>query len=273
MYSRGELAREVRALGVEPGDVVMLHASVRAVGAIAGGPDQIHLAIGDALTPAGTLVMYAGCPQHYDEIGRRALTAAEEAELLDKLPPFDPLTARADRENGVLVEFFRTFPGCSVNRHVTRFVARGRHAPALTADGPWNYAYGHGSTLDRVLALNGKILLLGCDHDTVTFLHYAEHVVDIPGKRVVRFKVPVEENGERVWREMEEFDTSGGAHPHWPDRFFSRIVDAHLARTRNRGGRIGDAESYLIDARALLEFALPVMKAVAEDPSAHERLP
>jgi aminoglycoside N3'-acetyltransferase len=37
-------------LGVEPGDIVMLHASVRAVGEVAGGPDQIHLALKDALT-------------------------------------------------------------------------------------------------------------------------------------------------------------------------------------------------------------------------------
>jgi aminoglycoside 3-N-acetyltransferase len=49
----------------------------------------------------------------------------------------------------------------------------------------------------------------------VTFLHYVEHVADMPGKRIARFKVPVEENGRRVWREMDEVDTAeGGAHPH-----------------------------------------------------------
>ena len=58
--------------------------------------------------------------------------------------------------------------------------------------------------------LDGKILLLGCYDDNVTFLHYAEHVVDIPGKRVVKFKVPVDENGARVWREMEGIPRAGG---------------------------------------------------------------
>jgi aminoglycoside 3-N-acetyltransferase len=41
----------------------------------------------------------------------------------------------------------------------------------------------------------GRILLLGSDHDHVTFLHHAEHTVDVPDKRIVRFQVPVLEQG------------------------------------------------------------------------------
>lgn len=70
MHSREEPADGFRLLGLEPGDVVMVHASVRSVGEIAGGPDQIHLAIKDAITDTGTLVMYASCPEYYDEVGR-----------------------------------------------------------------------------------------------------------------------------------------------------------------------------------------------------------
>jgi len=266
MYSRQELADGFRRLGVSAGDVVMLHASVRAVGPVAGGPDQIHLALKDALTPDGTLVMYASCPAHYDEIGRGNLTPEEERELLEKLPAFDPLTARAQRENGALVEFFRTYPGSIVNAHVARFVAWGRRADELISSQPWNYAFGRGSVLDRFVTMEGRILLLGCDHDTVTFLHYAEHVVEIPGKRVARYKVPVLEHGTRVWRDMEEFDTSEkGAHPNWPDRFFARLVDAYLAQTGNDGGSVGGARSFLLESPDLLEFALRAMKAVAAD--------
>ena len=58
MYSRQELAEGFRELGVSPGDTLMVHASVRAVGTVAGGPDQIHLALKDALTADGTLMMY-----------------------------------------------------------------------------------------------------------------------------------------------------------------------------------------------------------------------
>jgi aminoglycoside 3-N-acetyltransferase len=265
MYSRQELADAFRRLGVAAGDTVMLHASVRAVGAIAGGPDQIHLALKDALTASGTLLMYASCPEFTDEVGRGHLSADTERELLEKLPAFDAATARSQRENGALVELFRTFPGSIVNNHVARFVAWGHRAEHLVSSGqPWSYAFGRGSALERFVETGGRILLLGCDHDNVTFLHYAEHIVEIPDKRVARYKVPIEEGGRRVWRDMEEFDTSGqGAHPSWPDRFFAGIVDDYLARTGNRGGRVGDADAFLTDAGALLESALGAMRAAA----------
>jgi aminoglycoside 3-N-acetyltransferase len=264
MYSRQALADAFRALGVAAGDTVMLHASIRAVGAVAGGPDQIHLALKDALTPSGTLMMYASCPEHYDEVGRGNLTAGQERELLDILPPFDPLTARSARDNGALVELLRTYPGSLVNAHVARFVVWGARAAYLISEQPWSYAFGRGSALERFAEVGGRILLLGSDHDAVTFLHYAEHIVDIPDKRVARYQVPIEEDGVRVWREMEEFDTSDeGAHANWPDRFFARLVHAYLAETGNCGGQVGDARSYLLEARGLLAFALPVMQTIA----------
>lgn len=244
----------------------MVHASVRAIGEVAGGPDEIHLAIKDALTPEGTLLMYAGCPRYVDEVGRGNLSPAEEGEVLAKLPPFDANTARSARDHGVLVEFIRTYPGSRVNHHPARFVAWGGRADHLFSSQPWDYAFGRGSALDRFVALDGKILLLGCDHDTVTFLHYVEHVADIPGKRVARFKVPILEAGARVWRDMAEFDTSGaGVHPNWPERFFARLVDAFLAASANGGGPVGDAWSYLLPARGLFDFVRPVMERVAVD--------
>ena len=268
MFTRADLARDLSSLGLTEGDVVMVHASVRAVGEIAGGPDEIHLAIRDVIGSDGTLMMYASCPRYVDEIGRGNLTAAEEAEILEKLPAFDPLTARSARENGALVEMLRTYPGSRVNPHPARFVAWGASVDRLFARQPWSYAFGVDSPLERFVELEGKILLLGSDHDTVTFLHYAEHIVDVPGKRVVRFRVPVLEEGRRIWREMEEIDTSAGAHPSWSERFFAEIVDAHLADTANRGGNVGNATSYLLNARALLGFALERMRATAGGPSA-----
>lgn len=269
MHSRHRLSDDLRALGLARGDVVMVHASLRAIGEVAGGPDEVHLAIKDVVTEDGTLIMYASCPAYVDEIGRGDLTREQEAELLEKLPPFDPDTARANRDNGALVELLRTYPGSRVNPHVARFVVWGEHGDYLLSHQPWNYAFGHGSLLDRFVSLNGKILLLGSDHDAVTFLHYAEHIGDFPGKRVARFKVPVLENGERAWREMEEFDTSSrGAHENWPADFFARIVDRYLEVDHNHGGRVGNASCHLFRARGLLEFSLPVMAAVAADAGA-----
>ena len=264
MFSRDELADDFRSLGISPGDTVMVHASVKALGEIAGGPDQIHLAIKDALTDAGTMMMYASCPDYYDDVGRGVYPGSIEREILEKMPPFDALTARAARDNGTLVEFFRTYPGSLVNNHVARFVAWGAQARHLLSEQPWDFPFGKGSALDRFVELNGKILLIGCDHDNVTFLHYAEHILDLPGLRIVTMEVPWMENGRRVWKELKEVDTSGaGAHPNWPDRFFAQVVNAYLARTSNRGGRVGHAHCFLFDAKGLLALALDQMRTVA----------
>src|SRR6202161_4377479 len=262
MYSVQKLANDFRELGISAGDTVMLHASVRAVGEVAGGPDQIHLALKSVLTEEGTLMMYASCPRYYDEVGRGGLTTEQEREIREKLPVFDPLTARSDRDNGALVEFFRTYPHSCVNPHVTRFDFWGKQTEHLMSSQPWNYALGSDSPLERFLKLDGKIVLLGSDHDAVTFLHYVEHVADIPGRRIARYKVPLMEKGCRVWRAMEEFDTSGdGVHANWPARFFAKIVDSLLVKTENKGALVGNAMTHTLGARELLDFALPVMEA------------
>ena len=263
MHTRARLAADLRTLGVAPGDVIMAHASVRAIGDVAGGPDEIHLAIRDVITPDGTLVMYASCPRYYDEIGRGNLTPDEESDILDNLPAWDAISARSARDNGVLVEFFRTWPGSIVNDHVARFVAWGKQAAFLFSEQPWDFAFGKGSALERFTALDGRILLLGSDHDNVTYLHYAEHIADFPDKRIARFKVPVLADGIREWREMLEVDTSEKAHENWPERFFAQIVDSYLDASANRGGRVGNASSFLMPARGLLDHAIREMERVA----------
>jgi aminoglycoside 3-N-acetyltransferase len=263
MHTRAGLVQDLQALGLTKGDVVMVHASLRAIGEVAGGPDEVHLAIKDAITPEGTLLMYASCPRHYDEIGRGNLTPSEAREVLENLPPFDALTARSARDNGALVELFRTWPGSRVNDHVARFVAWGRHAEHLFSEQPWDFAFGRDSALERFTELDGKILLLGSDHDNVTYLHYPEHIADFGNKRIARFKVPVLVDGQRVWRDMAEVDTEKKAHDNWPENFFAKIVGGYSSETGNRGGLVGRAQSHLLPARGLLRFALAEMERVA----------
>jgi len=265
MHTRATITRDLQALGVEPGDTIMVHASVRAIGPVAGGPDEIHLAIKDAITAAGTLLMYASCPRYYDEVGRGNLTLDEESEILEKLPPFDADLARSARDNGALVELLRTWPGSVANNHVARFVAWGKHTDFLFSEQPWDFAFGHGSALERFTELDGKILLLGSDHDNTTYLHYAEHIADFPDKRIARFKVPVLVDGHRVWRDMAEVDTSGaGAHANWPENFFAQIVDGFLEGSGNRGGKVGEAVSHLIPVRGLLAYAIREMERTSD---------
>lgn len=267
-HTRRSLADDLRRLGLINGDIVMMHASVRAVGFVFGGPDEIHLAVNDAIGSSGTLTMVAGCPDGSDEVGRGRLSPEEEEALLANRPSFDPRTARADRSVGTLAEFFRTFPRTICSTAPGRFSARGGRAEWLTRDQPWNYAYGRGSPLEKLVEAKGKVLLLGCDHDTVTLMHYVEHVTEFAGKRIARYRVPVLRHGERTWVWCEEFNTSDeGVHANWPDRFFAKIVDAFIAANRGTGlchmGKAGDAETFVIDAAALVRHAVPIMVAQA----------
>lgn len=67
------LVEDFKTLGVAPGQVVMLHASVKSVGKIVGGPNVIIQALLSTLTPTGTLMMYAvweDMPDFISEITR-----------------------------------------------------------------------------------------------------------------------------------------------------------------------------------------------------------
>ena len=264
MWSRAELARGFLELGVADGDSVMLHASVRSVGEVAGGPDQIHMALRDVLGAGGTLMMYVGCPSYYDDVGRGVLTVAQEHEVIEKHPPFNPLTTRSARSHGILVEFFRTYPGTIVNNHIARFAAAGANARYLLAEQPPDFPYGVDSPLGRFLALNGKILLLGSDHDEVTFLHHLEHVVDFPNKKIASYQVPYATGEAIVWRQVQEVNTADdGAHADWPNRFFAQLVDGYLESATNLGSAVGNSRAYLISADDLFKYAAPIMQRVA----------
>jgi aminoglycoside 3-N-acetyltransferase len=263
--NRTQLVGDLRKLGLEAGDIVMLHASMRAVGAVIGGPDEVHLAVEEAAGPGGTLLMYIGCEDGFDDVGRGVLSPEEERVVLAHQPPFDFQAARASRAFGILAEFFRSYPGTHMSQSVCgRMAARGARAAWLTADQAWNYGFGLGSPLDKLCRARGKVLLIGSDHDEVTLLHLAEHIADFDDKRIARYKVPIVRDGTRAWLDCEEFDTSErGAHASWPKRFFAEIVDDFLAKNMDTGrcrrGPIGNADSILLDAAALVDHAIPLM--------------
>jgi len=64
---------------------------------------------------------------------------------------------------------------------------------------------------------------------------------------------------------------SNQAHANWPDRFFAAIVDRFVAERAWIGeaatGRVGGADCVLLDAAALVAFAVPIMEAQARKAS------
>lgn len=251
LYTQRQLAESLRALGIVRGDVVMMHASVKAVGRVMGGPNVILQAVLDALTPAGTLMMYAGWNDIPDFISE--LPPDERQRYLDEHPPFDPATARAVRDHSILAEFFRTWPGThrSLNAEAS-MIAAGYKAKWLTREHPSDYGYGAGSPLARLVESGGKVLMLGAPLDTITLLHYAENRARLRYKTVVRYSYPVLRDGQKAWIDVEDFYTGD---PH-DDYSFEGIAREYLAAGHGQRGKVGDAESYLFDAGDLARYAI-----------------
>lgn len=253
--TRASLAADLSRLGLAPGDAVMVHAAVSKVGRLLDGPDAIIAALCDAVGPAGTVLAYADWEARYEDLvddeGR------VPPEWREHIPPFDPQRSRAIRDNGVLPEFLRTTPGALRSGNPgASLVALGAKAEWFTADHPLDYGYGAGSPLAKLVEAGGKVLMLGAPLDTLTLLHHAEHLADIPGKRIRRLEVPLATPTGAQWRMIEEFDTSDPIVAGLDDDYFAGIVTEFLAAGEGRQGLIGAAHSALVEAAAITAFGV-----------------
>lgn len=259
VVTKSKLIKDLRALGLAAGRTVMLHASVKSIGWVVGGPDVVLDAVLDVLSPEGTLMMYTG-----SEDGTYSMSEWPEEKqraYLKECPAFDPMRTRAYRKWSILTEYLRTRPGAFRSNHPDgSFAAVGRLAEFLTADHPLQYGYGPGSPLEKLCEVGGQELILGSPLECVTLLHYSEHMARVPDKRIVRYRAPMLVNGRREWVDIEEFDTNEGIVA-WPEDYFGTIVKEYLDAGNGRTGRIGAADSYLLDAASLQSFGVEWMES------------
>lgn len=247
------LAENLRRLGVADGDLVMVHASMRAIGPVVGGAEAMVRALQDAVGPSGTLMAYV-------DFEPFVLDSDDPADV----PVFDPRTARAALDHGILHEVLRTWPGSMRSAHPDAgVVAIGPLAPWLVDPHPFQYGYGEGTPFARFVARQGKVLMLGAPLDTLTILHYAEHLASIPGKRIVRYRRRMHGPRGIEWVEFEEFDTSEPVSDLLPPDAFERIGRAFLAGGQGNRGLVGTADSCLLEAPELVQFGIEWMERTA----------
>lgn len=248
------LASDLRLLGVAPGDAVMVHASLRAIGPVERGAAGVVEALDRAVGPDGTALMVLGARDDWDWVNARP--ESERASLLAGSPPFDPLSTPAQPDVGVLAEAFRRTPGTRVSDHPEgRFAARGLLDRHFLLDVPWDDYYGPGSPLERLVDARGKVLRLGADPNTVTLIHYAEYLADVPNKRRVRRHRLVATPRGPALRVVECLDDNNGIVDYPGGDYFADILQEYLEQDRARRGVVGRAASELLDARDLTRFA------------------
>ncbi len=131
MHTRKAITEAIRKLGVQTGDLLMVHASLKAIGPVEGGAETVVAALRSAVGPTGTVMGYASWDRSpYEE-------TLNGARLDDKArrtwPPFDPATAGTYRGFGLLNQFLVQAPGARRSAHPdASMVAVGPLAETLT---------------------------------------------------------------------------------------------------------------------------------------------
>ena len=122
--TRESLAADLRAAGMQTGMTVLVHASLSALGWVAGGPVTVIQALFDAVGPTGN-AGHAGTfgPTHRSgqmagAAGAGQLGSSRSGRML---PAYDPQTTPT-RGMGAIAELFRTWPGTCAQRASQLFV-------------------------------------------------------------------------------------------------------------------------------------------------------
>ena len=214
------LVSQLRALGVQPGGVLLVHTSLSKVGT---GPRELIDALLEAVGNEGTLVM----PSMAD----------------DDDTPFDPTTMPC-RAVGLVADTFWRMPGVLRSDNPHAFAAHGPLASRITQRHPIDIPHGVDSPPGRVFRFNGSILLLGVGHDCSTTVHVAEAIAG------VRYRQPkyatVLENGKPRRYEYGETD-------HCCQNF--NLLDEWLGE-RQRRGKVGNADARFFRSQDAVEAAL-----------------
>ena len=160
--SCSELALALREVGLNDGDSLIVHSSLRSLGHVEGGADTVIDALLDTIGPDGNLML-----------------PTFNYTRLRPEPYYDP--AETPCRTGAVPEAGRKRPGAVRSLHPTHSVAViGPRAEELTRDHLSFRALGIGSPIDRLVQAGGKVLLIGVGHTANSTIHLAEEYADLP---------------------------------------------------------------------------------------------
>ncbi|BCX05556.1 MAG: aminoglycoside 3-N-acetyltransferase [Candidatus Roseilinea sp.] len=227
---QNQLVRQLRDLDVQPGSVLLVHTAFSRVKPVEGGPLGLIEALRAALGPDGTLVM-------------PSMTDDDEAL-------FDPRSSPC-LGMGIVADTFWRLPDVLRSDSPHAFAAAGPHAAEITAPHPPDFPHGPDSPVDRVLARDGQVLLLGIGHTANTTIHLAEY---LGGARYrINKQVLILHDGRPMRLDYGEID-------HCCRNF--ALVDAWLdARGLQRRGIVGYAEARLARSRDIVDVVSAQVRA------------
>ncbi|MFD9437023.1 aminoglycoside N(3)-acetyltransferase [Streptomyces sp. NPDC060002] len=256
LVTRDTLAAELRALGVEPGEILLVHSSLSSLGWVCGGAVAVVRGLLDAVGPDGTLVV----PTQSGDLSDPALWSNPPVpadwweRIRATMPAYDPLVTPA-LGVGVIPETVRTWPGALRSAHPqTSFAALGARAAELVEGHAPDCRLGEHSPLARLEKAGARVLLLGAGYHTCTSFHLAEYRIPAPLVEVGR------PGSDGTWEVVTEVSIDS-------DRFDELGHDFERDRDVVRGA-VGAADVRLFpvaDAVAYAQRWLPLHRSREEE--------
>jgi aminoglycoside 3-N-acetyltransferase len=242
--SQADIAGDLQKIGVQEGDILLVHSSLSALGRVTGGANAVIDALLEAIGPEGTLLMPSFLSGSEHEICRRGCV-------------FDLRTSPC--EVGLIPETFRKRPGVIRSINPTHCTAGlGKHAAELLAGHQdCMVSVGKNSPYHKFVQTEGKILLLGVTHASNTTLHLVENINGAPTVCRELFKPVAIDTAGQEWVVP--------THPHMPGlkRQYSRVESELLETGIQVNGKVGQSISRLINARQMAEV---IGERVKKDP-------
>jgi aminoglycoside 3-N-acetyltransferase len=252
--SRGQLAADLRSLGLRRDGVFLIHCSLRWIGPVAGGPATLLDALRDVAGSEATFVVPAQTTLNSftSEDFHAAVDGLDHDErdrYIAAMPGFDPARTPSHRM-GAFAEYLRTRPSAERSRHPqASFAALGPRARASMSVHDLECHLGEKSPLGWLYAADAGVLLLGVDYTACTAFHLAEYRLPWtpPGQVYHCFTL---EEGRRVKREFTDaaLDDSDFA------RLGAELEAAGVAGLRK--GRVGSGTGRVLSLRAAVDFAV-----------------
>ncbi|MFK2826097.1 AAC(3) family N-acetyltransferase [Bacillus sp. B190/17] len=243
----GTLKNDLYSLGAAPGNIVMVHSSLRSLGWIEGGEVTVVEALMKTVTEDGTIVMPAQTTHNTDPKYWKNPPVPEEWRpsirymMPAYLPEFTPTLGM-----GRIAEAFRTFPNVKRSLHPSNsFTAWGKYAAFIIDHHSLDFAFGEQSPLARLYELDASILFIGTDYSTCTAMHLGEFRAN-DGRKSFQQGSALMENGERVWKTYHELEGNSEQ--------FNEIGHAFEKEEEINIGTIAQAPCKLIKIRPLVDF-------------------
>jgi aminoglycoside 3-N-acetyltransferase len=251
------LADRFARLGVRPGMVLHVQASLRALGPVEGGAGGVVDALLEVLGTEGTLVAYTATPENSStsriyQAAVAGLSPAEAEAYRERMPRFDPAATSASPTVGALSEEIRTRPGALRSGHPqTSWAAVGPLAAEITAHHPLTSHLGPDSPLGRLYDLDARVLQLGVGMARFTAFHLAD--LRQPGVQVREYRCVAPEG----WTTFQAPDLDD---LHFAD-LGTRVLAAATGVTTVR---IGAADCRLVPVREAVDLADRFLRTPAD---------